>query len=87
MDKFLSEASHGVQWQESPIVSYTEELRDFIKIGGKALYQRKSLGNMTDEYAYKTPGTIENEAHDEIQPILEEYYQKEVHGNKQLVQK
>ncbi len=87
VDNFLSEASHGIQWQESSIVSYAKEVRDAIKIGGKALYQRKGLSDMVDEYSYKTPGMIEYEAHDKIQPILEEYYQRQVHGNKQLAQK
>ena len=65
MDDMLAELSHAIQY------SKPQEIRD--SLDWENSYQYKELG---DYPRYKTPGTVEFQAHEEIEPILEEEYDK-----------
>lgn len=78
IDDLIAESAHGVQWETSPLISDAKKLRDTVFLSGQAVLQQKNIDKVHDEYEYKTPGTIEYEAHSIIEPQLHKQFDQEV---------
>jgi len=68
-DQYISEASHGVQWNQKPLSSDIRTVKDCVSSALTALASGQSLWDKYKEL-YDTPGTIEYEAHSIIEKDL-----------------
>ncbi len=69
-DQFLAEASHATQFKGSPVSSYARGARDVARVVAGSIFSRNGL---EDEWQklYDEKGTLEHEAHSEIEPNLQ----------------
>lgn len=70
IEYYISELSHGKQFDQNPVSSYVMGVKDVLKTIKGALVNRENLdssyGNLYDQ-----SGTLEYQAHKELQPKLE----------------
>lgn len=68
---FFSEMSHAKQFNDHQVGSYLQAISDFLKA-----FKEGGFSGIADSYKdlYKEPGTIENDAHEIIEPYLHNKY-------------
>jgi hypothetical protein len=71
VDDFVSEASHGKQWEDKPLSHNFLMLENEVSVFYQAMREGKAPNEIYLETQYGKPGTIEYEAHRQIQPELE----------------
>jgi hypothetical protein len=65
----VSEDSHALQFNQHPIQSRVRYIADMAHTAVRAIQEHKSMYD-SQHQEYSIPGTIENEAHSEIEPRL-----------------
>jgi len=79
-EDFISETAHGKQWNNKPLRYDLLTIRDIALVVYRAMMDKKALNETYEKTLYDKPGTIEYEAHRQIQPELEkklDEYKKE----------
>ena len=79
LDDFVAEASHGKQWEEAPITHDLRGLRDTAHVIVRAFQNKKGFNDTYKSTLYSMPGTVEYEAHKQIEPELKKeltHYEK-----------
>lgn len=84
---FLSEAAHGKQWKDSfatsDIKEYIDEHIGEPALERKAAEEGKTPYQVRQETEYNKPGTIEYEAHHDIEPQLRKEFKEHQEGEPQ----
>lgn len=73
-EDFIAELSHAKQFDENPISSLLLGARDNLQVQIKASSQGLSFDEVYDQTMYDQPGTIEYQAHQEIEPELKKKF-------------
>lgn len=64
------ELPHADQYRNRPVWYYLRQVEEYLRIVSKTITRLQSPGSMTDEEYNAVPGSIENEAHNKIQPEI-----------------
>lgn len=73
VETFMAEVAHSKQFTQAPLESILQQIPMVMRVAGRVITEGKSInGAYLDEYT--TPGSLEYEAHKQIQPVLEERF-------------
>lgn len=84
---FIAELSHAKQFDENPINSLVVSIKDDIHVQMEASKKNLSFREVYDQTMYDQPGTIEYQAHQEIEPELKEKFLRNAPGTIERFQK